>query len=171
MLFVDIYDIISTVRVIFFSLIFILIILVSPIWAVGMNVNLGTWNLSVDSSNLGPPAEAGQQLDSTYTSTDITTSFEITGAGSTFPWKIYIRRSGGNWSSQFSLEIDRTSNGKGDGTISADPGYIQVKETDSLFFSGTGDRKNMNCLYRLSNVTLLIPPGNYSTTIIFTLTD
>jgi len=136
-----------------------------------MKADLGTWNLTINSSNLGPPAEAGQQLISTYTSTAITTTLGVTGAGSSDPWNIYIRRSGGNWNSQFTLEIDRTSDGSGNGTVSPDPGYIQVKETDSLFVLGTGNRKDMNCLYRLSNVTLIVPPGNYSTTIIFTLTN
>lgn len=159
-------------RVMLFSLMIVLFILASPVSAaIGMKVVLGTWNLSINSSNLGPPAEAGQQLVSTYTSTTVTTELEVTGAGKSEPWNIHIRRSGGSWNSQFTLEIDRTSDGSGNGTISADPGYIRVNETDSLFISGTGNRKNMNCLYRLSNVTLLVPPGNYSTTIIFTLTN
>ena len=158
-------------RVFTSSLIIFLVIVASPLWALGLKVNLGTWNLTVNSANLGPPAEAGQQLTSTYTSAAVTSSLTVTGAGNSNPWRINVRKSDGSWNSQFSLEIERTSDGSGNGTITPDPGFIQVTDTDSVFITGTGNRRDMNCLYRLSNITLLVPPGNYSTTIIFTLTN
>lgn len=163
--------IITTMRITIPALIAFLIFLASPLWALGLKVNLNTWNLTVNSSNLGPPAEAGQQLTSTYTSATVTSTLTVTGAGNSQPWRINIRKSDGSWNSQFSLEIERTSDGSGSGTITPDPGFIQVRDTDTVFITGTGNRKDMNCLYRLSNITLLVPPGNYSTTIIFTLTN
>lgn len=125
----------------------------------------GGWSRTITSSDL--TAGAGSDLKSTYESASNATTINILGV----TWQVAVRRVDTSWNSDFVLSVKRTSDGTGKGsTISGGLSYVTVGTTDSAFFSGTKNKTGINLQYQLSGVSITIPPGNYSTSITFTIT-
>jgi hypothetical protein len=131
----------------------------------------GGWTETVNSSDL--VSGAGSNLIVTYESATNATIVSITNCLSRFDnWRVDVRRvDGGNWHANFTLSVRRTSNGTGLGSISGGLSYIGITTTDSQFFSGRGNRSNINLQYRLTGMSVSISPKNYSTTVVFTVVD
>jgi len=127
----------------------------------------GGWNLIIDSSHLtGGP---GSDLTSTYVSGTNATDIDINNTRAK-DWQVYINRADTNWPSEFTLYAQRTSAGDGSGIINGGTGYQEITTSQVLFLSGTKNRSNIFIQYQLTGVSISIPPGSYSTTVIYTVT-
>ena len=129
----------------------------------------GGWNLIIDSSNL--TGGSGSDLTSTYTSAANATIIDIPSSDNS-TWHVYINRADTNWPSAFTLYAIRTSNGSGapNSSVSGGTSYQSVTTNQVQFFTGKRTRSDINIQYQLSGVSISIPPGSYSTTVIYTVT-
>jgi len=152
----------------FYSIIFILLVFTK---AEAIDVTAtGSWNRTVDASDLA--SGAGSDLVGIYESAVNATALTILNTtGNTDNWRIDVRRSDSTWHGNFVLYIQRTSDGSGGGSISGGLSYTAIGTTDSQFFSGAGDRSSVNLQYKLTGMSVSIPPNTYSTTVVFTVVD
>jgi hypothetical protein len=112
---------------------------------------------------------AGSNLIGTYESGAAATVLSIVDTGA---WQIHVTHShGANWHSDFILYTQRTSAGSGSGTISGGSSYMEITHSDVEFFSGTLDRTGIDIQYKLSGMSVSIPPGTYSATVTFTIVE
>jgi hypothetical protein len=153
---------------IFCSIIFILLVFTKA-EAIDITAT-GSWNKTIDTSDLA--SGAGSDLVGIYESTvNATVLTVLNTTGNTDNWRIDVRRSDSTWHGDFILYIQRTSDGTGGGSISGGLSYITIGTTDSQFFSGAGDRSSVNLQYKLTGMSVSIPPNTYSTTVVFTIVD
>ncbi|MDI3543419.1 MAG: hypothetical protein PWP57_1024 [Candidatus Atribacteria bacterium] len=119
----------------------------------------GGWSETIDKDDL--VSGAGSDLKSSYESASGATLLTISGCtGDTDTWKVRVSRTDYNWHSNFVLYVRR---GEDD--------YQAITTTDSDFFSGAGDTANIALQYKLTGMSVQIPPATYSTTITYTVVD
>jgi hypothetical protein len=139
-------------------------------WAV-INITVtGSWTQTIDKNNLtGGP---GTDLTSTYTSAQNINLVTITGAVSKRDnWQINIKRINNTWNGSLQISARRTSSGTGTGSVSGGQNYIQVSETDTVFFTGAGNLSGIRVQLQLTGASLQVSPNQYSTTIQYTIID
>lgn len=131
----------------------------------------GGWNETVNESDL--ISGAGSNLVDTYESTTDATNITISNCiGDSDNWRVDVRSvDDGGWYGDFTIYVKRTSDGAGNGSISGELSYIEITSTDTQFFSGAGDRSNINIQYQLTGMSINVSPDNYNTTILFTVVD
>jgi hypothetical protein len=131
----------------------------------------GGWNGTVNEADL--ISGAGSNLVDTYESTTEATNITISNCtDDSDNWRVDVRRvDEGGWHGDFALYVKRTSEGTGNGSISGELSYIAITSTDIPFFSGAGDRSNVNIQYQLSGMSVSVSPDHYNTTVIFTVVD
>jgi hypothetical protein len=112
---------------------------------------------------------AGSNLNSTY-SDAATTSLTVSGTtGASDSWRIDVRTADTAWNGALRLKVRRDTDGSGSGSVAGGTSFIELTGSDSQFFFGAGDRSGISLSYQLSGMTVTIPPGFYSTTVIFTV--
>lgn len=140
---------------------------------VSFNVN-GSWNYYI-ASNL----EAGSDFAGTYQSDEAQVYISTTtrkGKGN-FNWSISVHKEDINWDPSLRISARRTGsgtssgNGNGGGLIQGGTDFQELTGGLRYFFSGKKGRLEMPIQYQIDNVSVLIPADNYSTTIIFTMTE
>ena len=130
----------------------------------------GGWSdLMIDAGYL--MGGAGTDLIDMYESNSDATLLDIRFPKKDELWRFDVRKSDTTWFSDLSLYIRRTGSGSGSGSISGGNSYIEILDMDREFFSGNGHLNNIPLQYKLSGVSVQVPPGTYSTTVIFTLVD
>lgn len=130
----------------------------------------GGWSETIDEFDL--VSGAGSDLKPTYESAANATILSISGcADNNDTWRVDVKRVDNAWHGDFTLYVRRTSEGAGGGSISGGDSYIEVKTVDGEFFYGAGDRSDINVQYKLSGMSVRVPPGIYSSTIIYTVVD
>ena len=131
----------------------------------------GDWtDLSITADDLA--AGPGSALNGTYESPVGLVKIDVVNtAGNSDTWRVDVRRTDFTWSGTTSLAVKRHDDGAGAGTISGGLGYQTISTTDLSFFSGSGDRTGINIQLRISNLSLELSPGNFSTTITYTVVD
>ncbi len=80
-----------------------------------------------------------------------------------------MKRVDQGWDDRVLLSVRVTSEGTGEGSITYEDSFIPVTTGETNFFGGQGDRAGIAIQYQLQGVSLQIPPGNYSTSVEFTL--
>lgn len=130
----------------------------------------GCWDETIGASDLS--SGAGSDLNSTYESTMAATTLTISKCkGIDDNWRVDVKRIDSSWPDDTTLYVKRISDGDGHGSVSGGLSYIKIKKTDNPFFSGAGNRKDINLQYQLTEMSINVSPGNYSTTVIFTIVD
>ncbi len=114
-------------------------------------------------------AGPGTDLNNTYFSTSDATLLDIQRVHRFDPWRIDIGRSDINWYHELQLYVRRTGNGNGNGRVFGGWAFREITNIDRIFLVGIGRLNNIPLQYRLSGVSLQVPPDTYSTTIIFTI--
>jgi len=127
----------------------------------------GSWSETIDASDL--VAGAGSDLISTCQSAADAVSIDTTETSGN--WGLDVKKVDTNWHSNLHLYVKRTSDGTGPGSISDGDSYQEITDTDLSFFSGNGDRSNVNVQLQLTGVSVQVPPDTYTTTIYYTVTD
>ena len=143
------------------------LLLSSPAW--GMDLALtGAWRLS------SGPGEvvAGSDLPSSYESTSGEMAAAVLNTtGTEDAWRVDISGSGTSWPAALHLFARRTGDGLGAGLIQDGGSYQELTAVSASFFSGTGDRTDIPLQLRLTGVSIQIPPGNYTATVVCTVVD
>ena len=130
----------------------------------------GGCNFIIDSSCL--VGGAGSDLMKSFESKLDATVINITGTGgSGDAWQVRVRKSGVSKLHGVTLYVKRTGNGSGSGTVSGGSSYVAVETSDTDFFEGSGDRTDITVQYKVSGISIKIPPGTYSTVVTFTVVD
>lgn len=127
---------------------------------------VGGWSRTVNSGDLA--AGAGSNLLAAYESAAGASTVDISNTGGA-GWRVDIRRSDGNWDSHFTLSVRRTSDGAGAGSVSGGDAYQAVGTNDTTLFTGVANRSGVDLQYRLSGMSVSVPPGSYTTTVILTV--
>lgn len=147
-----------------------MVMLLACVQAQAVDVNaIGGWTETIDATDL--VGGAGTNLIDTYESPTASTVLEVDDAPPSNRWYVVVRSSDINWHGDFTLYVKRTSDGTGPGDITDGTAYIAIETVDSAFFSGTENRSNINVQYRLTGMSVSIPPGIYSTTVTYTVTE
>ena len=96
-----------------------------------------------------------------------------TGNTANRDYAVTVRRQDINWHENLDFYIRRTGNGNGavSSTITGGTNYLLLSTFDQVFFTGFRRRLNVPIQYRIEGISLTIPSGNYSTNIIYTVTD
>ena len=128
----------------------------------------GGWKLTINSSCLA--GGAGSGLIESFESSLDASMINITGtSGSADAWRVRVRKSEALRLHGVALYVKRTGDGTGSGTISGGTSYTAVETSDVDFFDGCGDRTGITIQYKVSGISINVPPGIYSTTITFTV--
>jgi hypothetical protein len=140
-------------------------------WAVQGDITAtGNWSGTIDSGDLtGGP---GTDLNPTYTSGSSQVSITISNTGDDWDfWRVDVRKSDTNWHGDLQISVRRTSSGTGGGAISGGTSYQAAGDVDAQFFTGRGDRSDVNVKLQLSGVSVQVPPDTYATSVVFTVVD
>jgi hypothetical protein len=124
------------------------------------------WDETIDKNDL--VTGVGSDLKGTYESPPNATVINI-NASSSESWRVYVRRT--SWDSNSTLYLKRTSNGSGLESIEGGTSYILIGTTDVQLFSGKGPRMSINLQYKLTGISIRIPVGTHSTTLIYTVEE
>jgi hypothetical protein len=126
----------------------------------------GTWNLTVGEANL--TGGAGTDLTDTYESATNQVICDVNGASFKKTWAVYVHMTGG-WDSRLRLDTRRQAyNNLVGGTA-----YFELTTTDQEFFYTTVKRaaNGIQIQFRLRGMSLQVPIGTHSTTVVYTLVD
>lgn len=150
----------------------LLVLCLLPLMAGAIDIAVtGDWtDLFITANDLA--AGPGSNLNGLYESNIDQATIDIFNtAGNSDSWRVDVKRTDTTWSSIPTLAVKRYDSGSGNGSISGGLAYQTVGTTDMSFFSGTGDRTGVHIQLKISNVSLSLPPGNYSSTISYTVVD
>lgn len=126
----------------------------------------GGWTEVIDASDL--VSGAGSDLNSQYESASDATTIDIENAEF---YNVYVRKSDSNWHPSLALYIRRTGSGSGGGSVSGGLTYRQVSDADTYFFQGYLPRTGITARYKMTGLSISIPPDTYSTTVILTIIE
>lgn len=142
---------------------------------------VGSWNPNISSNAI---VEAGLNYATDYNVESLRnqTNVSLQRGGGFFgvyigSWRVDISKVDLNWDSRLRLEVRRTGTGNGTGwwffapAISNGTVYQQIQNNATPFFQGNGVFTNIPIQYRISGLSVLIPAGNYSTTVVYTLLE
>jgi len=132
---------------------------------------VGGWSQIVTAMDL--QGAGGSDLNPIYTSNVSQTVIAVVGTQSNISnWRVDVRRSAGIWVDDLKISIKRSSEGFGGGNIFGGTSYQVIGTTDSVMFSGSGDRSDIHIQLQLSGVsTATIFAAAYSTMITYTVVE
>jgi hypothetical protein len=148
------------------SLFILIILLLSAFLSKSQRITIsGNPTFSATDLNV---TEAGNDFTSTITSTS-GSLITITNSSSKY-WHITVDRVDVNWNSNLNIWVRRSGNGTGGSyTPTGGTTFQEVTTIETTFFNGRGNKNNIPIEYQISNISMLIPAGNYSTTIYYTV--
>ncbi|MBN2373435.1 hypothetical protein JXL19_06600 [bacterium] len=142
------------------------IIVLPECYAIDIDVQ-NDWLLTINSTNL--QSGAGSDLIPNYQSDSDQISVDINNTNKN--WSVSIKGSVTNWHGELACYVRRTSNGTGPGSVSGGTAWQKVTLTDQVFFTGRRQRRNINIQCGLTGMSVQVPPGVYTGTIIYTVTE
>ncbi|MFO7889388.1 MAG: hypothetical protein R6V04_03515 [bacterium] len=157
-------------RVLFLWIILIWLCTVFPsiLWAQADVTVTGYWALNITAADIsGGP---GSPLNDTYESLIDQILIEI-GGRRVFDWIVYVRRSDVIWNSDFCLNIKRTGEGQGGGTVTGGTAYQEITTVDTEYLQGSKKLKNIPNQLQLKLLSGVVDSRTYQTTVIYTVID
>ena len=133
---------------------------------------IGSWGFSINSADL--ISGAGSDINNSFVSGVNQMMIDVTDIHPfRVNWRIDVRKADVFWDSDFQLFIARTGDGTGHkrATISGGLSYQNITDIAQTFISGTGKRTAVPIQLKLEGVTVQLPIGSYSTTIVYTITE
>ena len=138
-------------------------------WSAPSITGAGSWILTIGSLDL--IAGAGSELGASYESAVDAYLLSPNPVPAKPPYRVDVRRVDTAWHGNFVLWIKRTGDGTGSGSISEGTTYLTVTTTAQTFFTGEGDKDDVPIQFRLTGVSIQIPPGEYETMIYYTIIE
>ena len=123
----------------------------------------GGWNVDISATNL--INYAGSNLQPELESPAGVSNLSVSNGNGN--WTVSMRKSGGH--SNVRIFVKRTSSGSGNGNISGGTSYLELTGSDTDFFSGTQDKAGISLQYKLTGLSIDIPPAVYLSSITFTI--
>ena len=133
----------------------------------------GSWNQTINHTHLqsGAGSNLVSRVESAADQVTVDVMKGFWGWFLGFNWVVYIHRNDLSWHSDLPLRARRTGAGSGlGGSISGGLSYQPISIASQMFFSGRLNRVDIPVQYEVG-LSVTIPPGTYSTTIIYTLTE
>ena len=131
---------------------------------------IGSWSISVPSISI---SEAGNDYNTTLTSSLNQTSLDISVPVTNISWRVDVHKQDSFWNTSLILWVHKTGDGVGALGSSILPvgstPYQQVSNLEQLFFAGTKNHVNIPVQYEIQGLSVLIPSENYNTNVIYTL--
>ncbi|MBM3475550.1 MAG: hypothetical protein FJX75_19975 [Armatimonadetes bacterium] len=127
---------------------------------------VGGWSRPITADDL--LAGAGSDLVTLYESVSNATLLSLDEPFFT-RWRVSVRKADTTWDPTLALYVRRTGNGTGFWPVSGGTSYQLVTDTDTVLFSGIGDRNSVPVQYKLSGVSVQLTPRTYSATVTFTV--
>ena len=121
-------------------------------------------------SNFSPDIpEAGEDINSVFTTSSSVIRLNVTAFRG---YRITVRQEDINWDSNLCFFVRRTGNGNGTGNwISGGTNYIKLTPFNQTFFEGYYSRTGVPIQYQVTNLSVLLPSGDQTTNIVYTITD
>ena len=111
---------------------------------------------------------------SVYESNPDATVLNVINTAGTKNWRVSVRASyDSNWPADVTLYIRPSAEGRGD-SESSPVGvgvYVAVTTSDNIFLESKSDTTGIPIQYKLSGLSLSVPPGSYSTSVSFTVVE
>ena len=140
--------------------------LAGSLGAISITVS-GSWSATIDVSSL--QGGAGSDLVPSVESPLNGTALSVKQSRQQ-SWQITVRKIDGTWFPALALAVERTSNGSGgSGTVTGGTAYLNVTSVEQVLFTGRGNRSNIDLRFRLSGLSVNVPPSTYSTTVVYTI--
>lgn len=134
--------------------------------------SIGQWSLRIGIFN--SQSGAGSDLVGSYESALGRHYLSVQGAlDNSDNWRIDVSRSDANWPSAVDLFVRRIdSTGTGTGVVeNGGTTYQEVETIPTSFCYGRGNIFDVELQYKISGISLQVPPGVYTTSVIFTVVD
>ena len=136
--------------------------LLAPAYGYDLNSS-GGWSVDISAANL--INYAGSNLEPELESASGVSNLSVTnGSGG---WTVSMRKSGGH--SNVRIFVKRTSGGIGNGNISGGTAYLELTGSNTVFFTGTQNKTGISLQYKLTGLSIDIPPAVYLSSITFTV--
>lgn len=130
----------------------------------------GDWYHVISEADVAGPA--GSSLSPSYDSSSQAAVLNVTATADR-TWRVDVQKSDIAWHPSLKVWVRRTGEGVGIPPVAPVTGgetFLPLTEVDQFLFSGRGTRQMVSLQYRLTGVSIAIPPGTYSTSILFTVT-
>lgn len=95
----------------------------------------------------------------------------ISIGGAAGSWRVDVKKTDSVWHGDLALEVRRTSDGTGSGSISGGLSYLEVTGLDTTFFQGDADRSAVDVQLRISGVSAALGVATFATTVTYTVVD
>jgi len=145
------------------------VLLLIPVTSLPINLNsTGDWSLTISETDL--QSGAGSDLNSNYSSASNVTLISVSSTTST--WEIQVSKTDVNWYGNLQLYVRRT----GTGTYDTDPptggtSYQEITGTNTYFWEAADGVQDVPLQFRLTGVSITVPPDVYQTTVTFTVVE
>lgn len=126
----------------------------------------GDWQSALGAADL--TAGAGSDIRSPVDSAATQTLIDISATGG-MAWVVRLRRADTRWPAGVTLAVRRTSEGSGPGGIGGGTDWMAVGASDSVLFSGSGERSGIALQFRLQGVSIAQPPDAYATRLTYSV--
>jgi hypothetical protein len=126
-----------------------------------------SWNPTISSTLI---SEAGNDYSGIVSSATNHSFLRIRGLTGS-PWRVDVSKSDTNWNNGLVLMVQRTGNGIGGFGINGGTVAQTITNNNTPFFNGNNNISNIPIQFHLSGYSVLIPAGNYTSSVIFTLID
>lgn len=135
----------------------------APVYAIDLTAVGGWTGLIVD-----PYRQSG------YESNPDATVLNVINTAGSKNWRVSVRASyDANWPTDVTLYIRPSAEGRG--TSESSPVgvgvYVAVTTSDNIFLESKSDTTGIPIQYKLSGLSLSVPPGSYSTSVSFTVVE
>ena len=132
-----------------------------------ITITNSSWTPSVGTT---PVLIAGNDYtNSTLTSSVNQSSLNVNSNGR---YTISVNKTDIDWNAGLSLWVRRTSDGtSSSSSISPNVSFIRLSNLNQVLFSGNKDRSNVPLHFEIRGLSVLLPAIQYSTTIVFTISN
>ncbi|MEM1122440.1 MAG: hypothetical protein AAGJ18_18485 [Bacteroidota bacterium] len=131
-------------------------------------VVVGQWEHTISALDI---LEAGSDFSNTHESLSGQVTLSVLGGLGSFNWQIDVQKGNEDWHPNLQLNLKRTGNGVGLGTIAGGTAYQTIANTAQPFILGSDNRTTVPLQYEVQGVSVTIPAKTYYTTVIFTVTE
>lgn len=151
----------------------LLLLIIPSTFAQSLTVSPG-WSATIPASTI---TEAGLNFTTTTVTSAASQSLMDVNAGKNLIYIIYVQKTDISWDSNLAIWLRRSGNGSGSNgsTIRNGSTFQQITNSPTYFFDltmGVGKNyTNIPIQYQISGLSVLIPAKNYTTTLLFTITN
>ena len=125
----------------------------------------GEWTGTIPVTNI---TEAGEDFTGIYTSSVNQVYLDVDHPAG---WIVSVQKNNIVWNNEIEIFTRRTGAGIGIGTIFLGATARLITDFETIFISGSLRRTDIPLQFRLRNVSVTIPAGNYVVEIMYTLTN